>query len=236
MPAVLKKALIIFAKRPFPGRVKTRLVPPLTAEGAADLYCCMLHDTLDRTAACTDLERFLFYEEDSEAAAYFAGIAGGMTCLQQEGVDLGERMAAAFRHVFTEGFQSVAIIGTDSPDLPLYFIENSYERLKESGAGAVIGPSEDGGYYLLAMNSLHAGLFREVPWSSGEVLRKSMENARTEGIRVDLLPQWYDLDTAEDLVRPGLLDIDNAAPLTRQFIADRLKGRVAENHFSTSTS
>ena len=232
----LKHALIIFAKRPIPGRVKTRLVPALTAEGAADLYRCMLHDIVRRTAACTGLERFLFYEEESEAAAYFAGIASGMTCLQQKGVDLGERMAEAFRHVFSEGFHSVAIIGTDSPDLPLYFIENCYEHLRKNRAGAVIGPSEDGGYYLLAMNRLHAGLFREVPWSSGEVFSKSMENARTEGIRIDLLPQWYDLDTAEDLVRPGLLDLSNAAPLTRQFIAGWLKERVAENHFSTSTS
>ena len=89
----------------------------------------------------------------------------------------------------------------------------------------MFGPSEDGGYYLLAMRELHAGLFRDVPWSSGEVLAKSLERAEVAGVRVSLLPVWHDVDTADDLERPELLDAGNGAPRTREFIGDWLKRR-----------
>src|ERR1700686_836413 len=95
MGTQLKKVLIIFAKRPVPGRVKTRLSPPLSPDQAAELYRCMLEDILAKTATLTGVDKRVFYEPDEDAAAFFSGIAAGMTCAPQKGNDLGERMANA---------------------------------------------------------------------------------------------------------------------------------------------
>jgi rSAM/selenodomain-associated transferase 1 len=221
MDKELKKALLVFARRPVAGMVKTRLVPPLSPEEAAELYCCMLGDTLAKVVSLPDVAKFLFYEEGEGAREYFAQCARGMTCIPQQGKDLGERMAEAFRAVFAAGYDAAAIIGSDSPDLPLSLLEEAFARMAEDGTDTLFGPSEDGGYYLLAMRELHGELFRNIAWSSGSVLQKSLENAGKAGVRVSLLPTWHDVDTAEDLRRPELLDVGNGAPLTREFILNR---------------
>jgi rSAM/selenodomain-associated transferase 1 len=223
MSRSFSQALIIFARQPLPGRVKTRLTPPLTPQEATELYRCMLLDILARTEQLDDVERFLFYEEEPGAAAFFSTVTC-LTSLPQRGDALGERMAAAFATVFARGHQRVAIIGTDSPDLPLANIHEAFTRLDEGETDAVFGPSEDGGYYLLAMKRLHHELFRDIRWSSDGVLRESLAKARMAGISCSCLPTWYDVDTAADLTRPGLLNEANEAPLTREFIR---KGLVA---------
>ncbi len=220
---MFKKALIIFAKRPVPGRVKTRLSPPLSPEQAAELYRCMLEDILAKTATLAGVDKRIFYETDEDAAAFFSGIAAGMSCAPQEGKDLGERMANAFGELIAEGYGRVAIIGTDLPDLPLAYVEEAFGLLESGEVDAVFGPSEDGGYYLLAMREPHGELFRDVPWSTGKVLEKSLERANEAGVRVALLPVWHDVDTADDLHRPELLDAGNGAPRTREFIGNWLK-------------
>jgi rSAM/selenodomain-associated transferase 1 len=202
--------------------VKTRLVPPLSPEEAAELYRCMLGDILTKTASLTSVAKFLFYEEGEGAREYFAACAGGLTCLPQKGRELGERMAEAFRAVFDAGYEAAVIIGSDSPDLPLSFIEEAYTRIGASGPDALFGPSEDGGYYLLGLRRLHDQLFRDITWSSGDVLRESLRRAEAAGIRTALLPIWHDVDTAADLMRPELVDERNGAPLTREFITKRL--------------
>ena len=222
MPKPLTNALIIFAKRPVPGLVKTRLIPCLTPDEAAELYCCMLEDILAWAARLAAVDKYLFYEGDDEAGRFFRGIARGMTCLPQQGADLGERMSGAFRRVFAEGYGAAAIIGTDSPDLPVSSIVEAYELLTEGDTSVVFGPSEDGGYYLLGMTAMHEGLFRDIPWSSGDVLRESLRRAEEAGISVSFLPPWHDVDRAEDLTRSELLDENNDAPLTREFIKTRL--------------
>ncbi|MCM2359171.1 MAG: TIGR04282 family arsenosugar biosynthesis glycosyltransferase [Geobacteraceae bacterium] len=221
----LKKALIIFAKRPVPRRVKTRLTPPLSPEEAAALYRCMLLDVLAKVATLAGVAKHIFYEPEEHAAAFFAQIAPGMARAPQRGEDLGERMANAFGELLAMGYGQVAIIGTDLPDLPLTYVEEAFGRLATDGIDALFGPSEDGGYYLLAMRELHDGLFRDVPWSSGEVLAKSLERAKQAGARVSLLPTWHDVDTADDLERPELLDPGNGAPRTREFLGNWLKRR-----------
>jgi glycosyltransferase A (GT-A) superfamily protein (DUF2064 family) len=132
-------------------------------------------------------------------------------------------MAKAFRQVFAQGYDAAAIIGTDSPDLPLSSIQHAYERLRDPGIDVVFGPCMDGGYYLLAMKSLQGELFRNVPWSSGDVLTKSLQIADAERIGVSLQPIWHDVDRAQDLIRPELLETGNGAPRTREFIGNRLK-------------
>jgi glycosyltransferase A (GT-A) superfamily protein (DUF2064 family) len=130
-------------------------------------------------------------------------------------------MASAFATAFARGHERVVIIGTDSPDLPLAFIREAFTRLDDGEADAVFGPSEDGGYYLLALKRLHHELFRDIQWSSNGVLQESLAKARAAGISYSLLPRWYDVDTAADLARPGLIDETNEAPLTRAFLKNR---------------
>lgn len=214
----MSKALIIFAKRPSPGRVKTRLFPHLAAEEAAELYRRMLFDVLAKTGQMTDVDKFLFYEQGAGAAEYFAETACGGCICPQVGEGMGERLEAAFDHVFRQGYSVVAAIGTDSPDLPVPFVERAFELLRFPDVDAVFGPAGDGGYYLVAMNRLHRGLFRDIPWSTGEVLERSQSRAAAAGVAIALLPLWHDVDTAADLLRPELVDPNNGAPLTRDFI------------------
>lgn len=214
----MSKALIVFAKRPSPGRVKTRLTPPLSPEDAAGLYQCMLLDILAKTSQMAGVDRLLFYEQGEGASDFFAETVGTGESYPQEGEGLGERLAAAFERTFGLGYDAAAVIGTDSPHLPAAFIEQTFDLLDDPGVDAVFGPAEDGGYYLLAMKRLHRELFEGIPWSTDEVLKESLARAAAAGIATALLPLWHDVDTAADLLRPELVDPANGAPLTREFI------------------
>ena len=223
MSSNLKKALLIFAKRPVPGMVKTRLVPAISPEQAADLYRCMLGDIMAKVQSNPRFDSYLFYLETNGACDYFGIYAPGITLLPQKGKDLGEKMAEAFHAVFSRGYATAIIVGSDAPDLPLHYIEAAFDRLERRECEAVFGPCEDGGYYLLGMRMLNTALFRDVPWSSNEVLAVSLERAREAGIKVSLLPVWHDVDEAADLERRELLDEGNGAPLTRAFLRNLLK-------------
>jgi rSAM/selenodomain-associated transferase 1 len=225
MSKKLKKALLIFARQPVPGKVKTRLSPPLLPAEAAVLYGCMLGDVLAMAASLPDMEMYLFYDGGEETLEYFKERVFGMTCIPQRGKDLGERMAEALRDVISQGKGAAVIIGTDSPDLPSAFIEDAFCRLEQGDLGVVVGPSEDGGYYLVGMKRLHCELFRDISWSSDKVLEETLKRASDAGIAVSLLPMWRDVDTAADLERPELRDEMNSAPLTREFLLNRLQGK-----------
>ena len=212
-----KKALIIFAKQPIPGNVKTRLIPALTSDKAAQLYLYMLTDILNKAESLQDIDRFLFYDGDRETEEYFRGMFPELPLYQQESCDLGGRMEAAFACVFAMGYRITAIIGTDSPDLPLSFIDEAFRVLEKKGADVVFGPAEDGGYYLLGMKRVHGELFHGISWSTGRVLRESMEKAESVGLEAATLPVWYDVDTVEDLKKLGSRDVGNNAPQTRGF-------------------
>ena len=216
---------MIFARQPVPGKVKTRLSPPLLPEEAAALYACMLGDVLAMAASLPDVEKYLFYDGGEESLEYFKGRAPGMTCIPQRGKDLGERMAEALRDAFSMGNGAAVIIGTDSPDLPFAYIEDAFCRLKPGENEVVVGPSEDGGYYLVGMTRLHRELFRDISWSSDKVMKETMKRASDAGIAISLLPMWRDVDTAADLERPELRDEMNSAPLTREFLLNRLQGK-----------
>lgn len=211
-------ALIVFAKQPIAGKVKTRLTTVLSPEEAAELYRCMLIDTLSKVKQLEGVDIYLFFEGNGDAASYFATIAAGMETVPQRGNNLGERMMDAFQRTFEHGYESVAIIGTDSPDLHVSFIEEAFLSLEDARLDAVFGPSEDGGYYLLALKRLHAELFQGIGWSSQAVLRESVATAEKVGMRTMMLSFWHDVDTVADLHRAELLDINNGAPLTRAFI------------------
>ena len=212
------KALIIFAKQPVPGTVKTRMIPALTPEGAAQLYLFMVTDILNNTLTIADVDRILFYDGNGEAEDYFRESFPSWTQFPQEGNDLGQRMEAAFCRTFARGYQSVAIIGSDSPDLPVSFIEDAFRFLENNRSDVVFGPATDGGYYLLGMNRLHRELFSGISWSTGQVLQDSLKIAESLGLGTKLLPPWHDIDTFADLERLKKTHYGNGAPLTMGFI------------------
>jgi uncharacterized protein len=209
----MKCALAIFAKTPLPGLVKTRLTPPLSPEEAADLYRCMLLDTIARVDSLA-YDTFIFYDGDEQ---FFREAAPELGLFPQDGEDLGLRLERAFSTLISLGYRTRVVIGTDAPDLPLPFIEEAFRNMA-AGSDVVFGPAEDGGYYLVALGGDYGKLFHEIPWSSAQVLERSLERVSDAGLTATLLPAWYDVDSFEDLYRPGLSDPSNGAPLTRGFI------------------
>lgn len=209
----MKRALAIFAKTPQPGLVKTRLTPPLSPEEGAELYRCMLLDTVRRVSSL-GIDTVIFYDGDER---FFHEALPGTPIYPQQGEDLGTRLEQAFSLLQSLGYQGRTVIGTDAPDLPLSFISESF-NLMDGGNDVVYGPAEDGGYYLVAVKGAYGTIFRDIPWSGPEVLETSLERARESQLAVALLPHWYDVDGYHDLSRPGLSDPANDAPLTREFI------------------
>jgi len=216
----MDKALLIFAKQPLPGKVKTRLAPPFTFQAAADIYGCMLSDTLVKVAEMSGVERLLFFEPSCGAAGFFRENFPGIRVFPQQGNGLGERLDKAFKTAFSLGFESVAAIGTDSPDLPLPYLEESFRLLEKGAADAIFGPAADGGYYLVALRSYHPGLFRNIPWSTNQVLEKSLAAATALGLQVACLPVWHDMDTVEDLKRFLAGESSEYAPHTLRFLRE----------------
>lgn len=220
----MKRAIAIFAKTPLPGLVKTRLTPPLSLEQGADLYRCMLLDTVARVQSIA-IDTFIFYDGNE---TFFREAAPGVPLIPQHAADLGVRLETAFTALSSLGYGARVVIGTDAPDLPLSFIEKAFHVLEAGRAGSdvVFGPAEDGGYYLIGLSGGHGGVFRDIPWSGPHVLETSLERARESGLVSAQLPPWYDVDCYSDLFRPGLSDPLNGAPLTRHFISELGIGTV----------
>lgn len=191
-------AVVVFAKAPRPGAVKTRLCPPLSPVAAARLYRCFLLDTLDGVRGLAGVTPVIAYAP-RRARALFAARHRGVRLLPQVGPDLGARMAGVFRRLFARGFEAVVIIGSDSPTLPRWHLEAAVRILGR--ADGVIGPSADGGYYLIGLRAPCPALFTGVPWSTDRVLATTLRRARRAGRRLRRLPAWYDVDTSDDLRR-----------------------------------
>ena len=221
----MTKGLIIFAREPRPGTVKTRLARDLRSHRAATgLYTAMLADVLASAATLADIRPLLFWALKSGAAPPFSPLPR-LETFEQQGRDLGERMANAFDRAFACGCETCCIIGSDSPDLPQDYIRQAFAILEREEAEAVFGPAEDGGYYLLGLRHVPQRLFEEIPWSSPEVLQRSLERARLCGLRTALLPQWRDIDTMKDLEAFLERPARHTAPRTLA-LAQRLKGTV----------
>jgi rSAM/selenodomain-associated transferase 1 len=195
------QALLVIAKRPTAGQTKTRLTPPLAPEQASDLYECFLRDTLDVARAVRagrGVSRLLHFAPD-EAAAYFEQLAPDFGLLPQVGDGLGQRLEQVLTHCLNNGFERAVIMDSDSPTLPAAYVERAFASLAE--ADVVLGPCEDGGYYLIGLNRPQPQLLLGVQMSTPDVLRDTVALAEESGLRVALLPRWYDVDTAQELER-----------------------------------
>jgi len=194
----MKKGLIVFAREPLPGKVKTRLAASLGDHNAAELYESMLRDVLQSTRKLADIETAIFWACEEESLSLLAERYRCRSRLQSAG-ELGQRMQAAFEEMFADGYDVCCIIGSDAPDLPISYVLEAYRQLELQLSDVVFGPSRDGGYYLLGMRQLREPLFTNISWSSTKVLEQSLAAAKDSGLSTALLPEWQDIDTVEDL-------------------------------------
>jgi hypothetical protein len=184
------------ARHPIPGRVKTRLAAELGAEAACELYQAFVLDLADRLRALAVDVTWRFWPPE----APFGALVPGMICRPQRGENLGERLLHAVRVAFDEAAGPVVVIGTDAPHVPVDRVMMAAVALGR-GADAVVGPTVDGGYYLIGLRVLQEGLFRDVPWGTSGVLETTLRRAHEHGLRMELLPASFDVDRAEDLSR-----------------------------------
>jgi len=219
--------LLIFAKAPRPGAVKTRLTPFLTSGEAARLYDAFLRDALHLYARMeVDLRLYLAPPLPDER---LEDVPSRISIHSQEGDGLGARMSHAFEAALRAGYDRATVIGTDHPTLPLAFVRRAFTALGEDRS-VCIGPSADGGFYLLGMSTFFPELFEGMTYSHEAVFRDTLARARAADAEITVLPRWYDVDRPEDLSRllDDLSDASTHAPRTRRMIdrlalADRLE-------------
>lgn len=194
-----KPVLIIIAKEPQIGSTKTRLSPPLKLSEAAELFEALLDDTIDLATsikgihlavAVTPPESVAYFERKTPAGTIFIPV----TC-----VDIGDCLIQVFDGLFRLGYPKMLAFNSDGPSLPGEYLRRAIHLL--DGNDVVFGPSEDGGYYLVGLKRLHGEIFREIAWSTSQVMEQSSVKAQKEDLRVALLPEWYDVDTPKDVKR-----------------------------------
>lgn len=194
----MNNGLIVFAREPVPGRVKTRLAAAIGEQAAAERYDAMLRDVLETARQLSGAETVVYWSCEEKALSLLAERHGFCSRIQGAG-DLGQRMLAAFEEMFSGGCERCCIIGSDAPDLPLSYIRKAFQLLESGENDAVFGPSRDGGYYLLGLRQVCPALFTDIAWSSSAVLEQSLAAARKAGLTAALLPEWQDIDTIDDL-------------------------------------
>jgi rSAM/selenodomain-associated transferase 1 len=192
-----ENVLIVVAKRPAPGRTKTRLTPPLSPVQAAQLYECFLKDTLDLVRGLGDVQPAIAYLP-ADQVSYFAELAPDFDLLLQQGDSLGARLDHALTHYLRQGYRRVAVMNSDGPTLSGSYLRDCFEALV-GDTDIVIGPCVDGGYYLLGAKQPVPRLTREVRMSTPHVLADTISLAAEERLRVHLLSEWYDVDDARSL-------------------------------------
>jgi rSAM/selenodomain-associated transferase 1 len=194
----MQNVLLVVAKKPSPGQTKTRLCPPLNCEQAADLYECFLCDTLAVMRDVPNVTPKIVYLPQ-DAHDYFRNLAPDMDLVQQRGGSLGERLDNLLTDVLLDGADKAVVMNSDSPTLPKAYLIQAFDQL--TATDVVLGPTLDGGYYLIGVKEPQPRILRDVEMSTPYVLRDTLELARKAGITVSLLPEWYDVDTVEELHR-----------------------------------
>ena len=193
--------IIMFVRLPERGSVKTRLARALDEEATLGLYDRFVRDLLTTLHEGRFDIRICYYPPD--AGEEVAGWLGReRRYVSQRGRDLGERLANAFTDAFADGFHRVVIIGSDSPDLPVAILKDALKFLKTTDASdAVIGPANDGGYYLIGFRSERflGTVFEGIEWGTERVFARTLDIFAEAGWRVHVLPRWRDVDTMDDL-------------------------------------
>jgi rSAM/selenodomain-associated transferase 1 len=228
-------ALAVMTKAPRAGKVKTRLVPPLTSEEAAALNVCFLQDiasAISNTTRGGKATGIAVYTPVGAEGAYHRILPTDFFLVPQRGESFGERLLLATKDLFHLGFESVCLINSDSPTVPARVFSEAVAVLLRPGDRLVLGPSDDGGYYLIGLKKLHRRIFEKIDWSTEKVLRQTIERAAQLNLDVHLLPAWFDVDDRATLHRLYETLFGNSgnlsAPATRNFLAELTgkKGRA----------
>lgn len=214
-------------KAPQAGRVKTRLSPPLTPDEAAALNICFLRDTA-RAISQADARAHGVgvYTPVGEESAYQEIFPGDFYLIPQRGDSFGERLSDAAEDLLGVGFAACCLIDSDSPTVTAEAFRRATDELLRDDERIVIGPSDDGGYYLIGMKRLHTRLFEEIDWSTEHVLAQTIARAREIGIEAVMLPTSYDIDDRKTLCRlcSDLFEHGNEdAPATKQFLRELIE-------------
>lgn len=229
-------ALAVMAKAPRPGKVKTRLQPPLTADEAAALNICFLRDTTRNLAEVANgggAQGLICYTPVGDEEAFDGLLPENFALVAQRGDGFGERLHLAATDILACGFGAVCLIDSDSPTVPRAAFAAAVAALQQPGDRVVLGGSDDGGYYLIGLKQAHAAPFERITWSTGSVLAETVERVREAGVELVELPVWYDVDDAATLrvleselldgKRPGFAEMDGFdAAITREFLRKRL--------------
>jgi rSAM/selenodomain-associated transferase 1 len=220
-------AIAVMAKAPQPGRSKTRLVPPLLPEQAARLSAAFLRDVTENILAAgrrAPIQGFAAYAplglehlfEGHLAAGTRLILADGSIPMPEKIEKFGRCLFHAIHTLLAAGYDSAVVLNSDSPTLPTALLDRTARLLAQPGERAVLGPADDGGYYLLGVKSPHAHLFADIAWSTETVAAQTLLRAQEIGLEVVRLPAWYDVDDAESLARlirdtaPGAAAADGA--------------------------
>lgn len=205
MPERHNAALVIFARHPS-GRVKTRLVPPLTPEQALRLHVACLESTARLAASLPgSIDKWLYLTPPGGrpgAKERCLRLPRSLRVRRQRGGDLGARLRRALRELGADGYRRVVFLGSDSPTLSPRRLRKAFAALLR--ADAVIGPARDGGYYLIGVrrgSGKQAEIFRGIAWGTRHAFRQTRTRLRKAGLRTTVLPLWYDVDVPADLIR-----------------------------------
>lgn len=197
------RRLVVFAKLPRSGEVKTRLAPALGVAGATRLYRAFLEDTVCMARRIDNVVREIRVVRHPDAVRILKERYAGFVVREQQDGDLGSRLAGAFDSAFGDGSDYVLIVGSDHPTLPASYVRQGFEALK--GAHLVLGPTEDGGYYAIGLRRYAwpkaAGLLDRIAWSTPGVLAETRRRAEMLDLRHVELPSWYDVDEPDQLCR-----------------------------------
>lgn len=196
--SVVKSCILLFTKFPQKGLVKSRISIHLDETTTLTLYKSFVSDTLQLVNQL-NYNKIICYTPTNSLQDFKSWLGSQYHYLPQKGVNLGQRISNSFQYAFTHNYQYVIALGTDSPDLPAHYIHEGFYHL--AMGNVVIGPSTDGGYYLIGLNkeNFFPRLFENIPWSTQNVFHQTLEIVKDEKLKSHVLPTWYDIDTLKDL-------------------------------------
>ncbi|SEC61685.1 TIGR04282 family arsenosugar biosynthesis glycosyltransferase [Terriglobus roseus] len=230
-----KCALAVMAKAPRPGKVKTRLAPPLTLEQSAALNTCFLRDTFTNIDSVEDAQGIICYTPVGDEAMFDGLAPKSFALIAQRGDGFGDRLYLAATDLLACGFSSVCLIDSDSPTIPYAALQQAVQALAQPGDRVVLGGSDDGGYYLIGLKAAHAAVFERITWSTASVFAETVERAAEADLELVELPVWYDVDDGATLrilaaellegKRPFFAETDGFdAVRTREFLQSLAEG------------
>ena len=215
----MDRALILFTRVPLPGKTKTRLLPRVSPERCCQLHCAFLRDIGQVCAGMAGCRLLLCHAPEGEPAILRELVPGAKAMFSQVGDDLGARMDNAIRAALADGAESCVLIGADLPELSTYHLEEGFRLLENHEA--VLGPTTDGGYYLVGVRRPQPGLFRVKGYGGSNALEQTLAAASAEGLDWALAPACADVDTPEDLdgLVSRLAACPKGCPHTRRLLA-----------------